>query len=254
MPAGQRLQRAEVNATSAPIPEGLLHERVAEQALRTPERVAVVSGERRLTYEDLRRRARQLGRQLRKLGVRPNQLVAIMMEKGWEQVVGVLGVQESGAAHLPIDPNLPPQRYRHLLQKGEVSWAVTQPWIEERLEWPEGIGRLVVRWEDQIEVDEQVEAEWKSVQRPEDLAYVIFTSGSTGQPKGVMIDHRGALNTVVDCQQRGSALGQQDRVLALSSLSFDLSVYDIFGLLVGRRHAGDARAAAAARPGALAAS
>ena len=151
------------------------------------------------------------------------------MEKGWEQVVAVLGILHAGGAYLPVDPALPPARLRYLLERGEVEIALTQPAARRAARvadspgcggCPSSAGRSRPRRT----------APLPAVQGPEDLAYVIFTSGSTGQPKGVMIDHRGALNTVVDVNGR-FGVGPEDRVLALSSLSFDLSVYDVFGLL-----------------------
>jgi amino acid adenylation domain-containing protein len=149
------------------------------------------------------------------------------MDKGWEQVVAVLGVLVSGAAYLPIDPALPTERLWYLLENGQVELALTQPWLDESLEWPAGVQRLRVEDAAWAGVDEGPLA---AVQGPQDLAYVIFTSGSTGQPKGVMIDHRGAVNTILDINRR-FGVGPEDRVLALSALNFDLSVYDIFGLL-----------------------
>jgi len=216
---------AAANATAAPVPAGLLHEGFLRQAGLRPDDPAVLADGRTLSYGELARRSRLLGARLRELGAVPNQLVAVVMEKGWEQVVAVLGILDAGAAYLPIDAGLPRERIRRLLELGGAAIAVTQPrWLEE-LEWPQGVARVAVR------PDEAEEAPaLPPVQRPEDLAYVIFTSGSTGVPKGVVIDHRGALNTVEDVNHR-FGVGPGDRVLALSSLSFDLSVYDIFGTL-----------------------
>ncbi len=167
-----------------------------------------------------------LGDQLRNLGARPNHLVAVVMEKGWEQVVGVLAVLLSGAAYLPIDPKLPQERLTFLLEHGEVELVVTQSWIEKTIQGPEWLIRLCV---DELDMTREVEF-LESRQGPDDLAYVIYTSGSTGLPKGVMIDHRGAVNTLLDINHR-FGVSSQDRVLALSALNFDLSVYDIFGVL-----------------------
>ncbi len=227
VPAAQLAQRASANGTQAPVPSGLLHEPFLAQAARRPEQIAVVSGERSLTYGELRRRADQLGRRLRELGAKPNRLVGVVMEKGWEQVVAVMGVLSSGAAYLPIDPSLPEERIRYLLENGQVEVVLTQPQLRDAVRWPAGSVRLVVEDASWVGVDDRPLA---SVQAPEDLAYVIFTSGSTGAPKGVMIDHRGALNTCVDVNER-FAVGPDDRVLALSALWFDLSVYDVFGVL-----------------------
>ena len=229
LPPEQREQLAAVNATGrsfGPAAERLLHTLMAP----ADDRLAVAAPGRTLTYRDLHRRALALGRRLREAGVRPNTLVGVVMEKGWEQVVGTLGILWSGAAYLPIDPDLPADRRRYLLDNGEVGMVVTQPWIDDRIasrgEWPEEIQRLWVEAEEPAaDVEPLVPC-----QRPEDLAYVIYTSGSTGQPKGVVIDHRGAVNTILDLNDR-FRVGRDDRVFALSSLSFDLSVYDFFGTL-----------------------
>ena len=216
-----------VNATDAPIATDLLHELFARQVSRDPDAVAVVSGGRSLTYGELSERANGIGRRLRDSGTRPNALVAVVMEKGWEQVAAVMGVLCAGGAYLPVDPDLPVERLHYMLEHGQIRVVLTQSRIDRRLQWPDGIERL--------RVDEDVltgagAAPLAPVQQPDDLAYVIYTSGSTGLPKGVMIDHRGAVNTVLDINDRFS-IGPGDRVLALSSLSFDLSVYDIFGAL-----------------------
>src|SRR5581483_11180173 len=205
---------------------GLLHTLFASQVAKRPHQLAVISAKRSMSYDELYRHANQLGRQLRQLGTRPNTLVAVVMEKGWEQVVAILGILNAGAAYLPIDPHLPAERRGYLLENGQVEIVLTQPWLNEELEWPENIRRMCVDGELAPANDEPLDP----VQGSEDLAYVIFTSGSTGQPKGVMIDHRGAVNTIVDLNGRFQ-IGPQDRVLALSNLNFDLSVYDIFGTL-----------------------
>ena len=116
---------------------------------------------------------------------------------------------------------------RASLELGEVEVAVTVGSLAARLDWPETVQRLCL---DALPPPPADEAVLEPLQAPSDLAYVIFTSGSTGVPKGVMIDHRGAVNTILDLNDR-FGVGPEDRVLALSSLTFDLSVYDIFGTL-----------------------
>src|SRR4029077_21043154 len=119
------------------------------------------------------------------------------------------------------------ERQRFLLEHAKVKVALTQAAVQNLLSVPASVEVLEV---DQLNpADESVPSDRRR-QKPEDLAYVIYTSGSTGLPKGVMIDHRGALNTVLDINQR-FGVGPQDRILAVSRLSFDLSVYDVFGLL-----------------------
>lgn len=227
VPHAQLKQQAVINATEAPMSVGMLHTLFAQQVSRRPHQPAVSYYNRTLTYEELYRRSNHVGHQLRQMGARPNTLVAVVMEKGWEQVVAVLGVLESGAAYLPVDPELPKERLWHLLEHGEVKLVLTQSWLDENLEWPESVHRLCVDNKDLMSLNHQP---LNPVQGPDDLAYVIYTSGSTGLPKGVMINHRGAVNTIVDINQR-FGVGPNDRVIALSSLSFDLSVYDIFGTL-----------------------
>jgi len=226
-PAAQLELQAATNATDQPIPQGLLHTLFVAQVTLRPHHLAVVSGNHRLTYEELDRRSNQLARRLRELGARPNKLVAVMMNKGWEQVVAVLAILKSGAAYLPIDGEVPGERLAYLLTHGEVEILLTQSWLDDCLQWPQGVLRLRV---DDLELAGIDTRQLTVVQQQDDLAYVIYTSGSTGQPKGVMIDHRGAVNTILDLNER-FAVGEGDRVLALSSLSFDLSVYDIFGML-----------------------
>jgi epothilone synthetase B len=226
LPPGQLEARRRVNETAVPFVPELLQQGFERRAARDPDRPAVFSAARVLTYGETERRANHLAWRLRRRGARPNTLVAVVMEKGWEQVVAVLAVLKAGAAYLPIDPGLPQERRAHLFEQGGVELALTQSWVDAALAWPAPLRRLRVDLESAAE---DVQAP-PPVQRPGDLAYVIFTSGSTGLPKGVMIDHAGALNTVADVNRR-FAVGPGDRVLALSSLGFDLSVYDIFGLL-----------------------
>ncbi|MCP4662458.1 MAG: amino acid adenylation domain-containing protein, partial [bacterium] len=204
-----------------------LHTLFAEQVPQRPRQPAVIACGRTLTYQELDRRALGLARWLRSSGAGANRLVAVVMDKGWEEVVAVLAILRAGAAYLPISASLPQERIRHLLEAAEVELVLTQSWVEERLEWPPGLDRRCV---DREEPTTEDEPPLELAQSPEDLAYVIYTSGSTGLPKGVMIDHRGAVNTILDVNRR-FAVGPGDRVLALSSLGFDLSVYDVFGTL-----------------------
>ena len=226
-PPAQIKQRAAINATDTPVPKEMLHTLFIAQASQQPEQTAVITNQRTLSYGELLRLSNQLGRKLRSLGATPNKLIAVVMEKGWEQVVAVLGILQAGAPYLPIDPDLPQERQWYLLENGEVTLAVTQSWLDENLEWPNHITRCRI---DENLSPESNEPLLDTIQKPNDLAYVIYTSGSTGFPKGVMIDHRGAVNTICDINQRFD-VGPSDRILALSALSFDLSVYDIFGVL-----------------------
>ncbi len=227
VPREQLARQEEVNGTDASLSSELLHTLFDAQVAQRPSHPAVVAVDRTLTYQELDRRSNQVARRLRSLGVRPNQFVAVVMEKGWEQVVAVLGVLKAGGAYLPIGAGQPRERLWYLLENGEVGVVLTQSHIDQRSTWPGSVHRLCVD-DDQAWTDDDHALDL--VQTPDDLAYVIYTSGSTGQPKGVVIDHRGAVNTILDVNRRFQ-VGPGDRVFALSRLSFDLSVYDIFGTL-----------------------
>ena len=227
LPAPQRLVRELINQTAQPIPPGLLHEPFFRQARAQPQRVALIQGARQLTYAQLAARAEAIAEQLLDGGCQPGERVAVCMEKGIDQVVGVLGILRAGAAYLPLDTNQPMARRALILENAEVSRVLSQSWLSEDVAWPAQVTQC-------IPVDQAAASAGRELPAPQvtpqQLAYVIYTSGSTGIPKGVMISHQAALNTVVDINQR-FAIGAEDRVLALASLGFDLSVYDIFGLL-----------------------
>jgi pyochelin synthetase len=197
---------------------------------RAPDRLAVVDPTRSLTYRELLQRANDLTGWLRRRGAAPDRLVAVVMHKGWEQVAAVLAVHGAGAPYLPIDATLPGERIRQLLARGGVRLALTQPSVDATVDWPPSVERRVVQAPDSPSDVGSLPTRPDAGGAGSDLAYVIFTSGSTGEPKGVMIHHRSALNTVDDINAR-FGVGGSDRVLAVSSLGFDLSVYDVFGLL-----------------------
>ncbi|MCP4701724.1 MAG: amino acid adenylation domain-containing protein [Gammaproteobacteria bacterium] len=224
------LQR-EVNATKAPQSEQFMHSLFIEQAEKQADRPAVISavinGEVCLSYNELRAASLQLGHWLRQQGVTRNQLVAVVMDKGWEQIAAVMGILCAGAAYVPIDPELPEQRQHFLLLETEARIILTQSKWQDSLHFPRTVQILAVDRHDLPPCHTLPELADRKLS---DLAYIIYTSGSTGNPKGVVIDHRGAVNTLADINRRFQVIAQ-DRVLALSALNFDLSVYDIFGVL-----------------------
>jgi pyochelin synthetase len=226
VPAVDRELRQRVNSTDGAVPDVLLHELLAEQAARTPDAEAVVASGRRLSYAELVVYANRIARRLRADGVRPGDLVAIVMEKGWEQYAAVYGVLGSGAAYLPLEAGVPRDRLHALLAQGAVRAVLTQKRLDESVEWPDPLPRHRV----DVDFEDGDSSAPPSVQQPTDLAYVIFTSGTTGESKGVMVDHRGVVNLVADVNRR-FGVGQHDRLLAISGLHFDASVYDLYGPL-----------------------
>ncbi|MER6015995.1 AMP-binding protein [Streptomyces bluensis] len=206
--------QAEANATAAPAPATLLHAPFEARAAEGPDRPAIVSSDRTISYGSLDRHAARLGRWLREQGARPNTLVGVVMDNGWAQVPAVLGVLKSGAAYLPLDASLPRERLHRILKAAGAEIVLTQARVDKRVEWPEGVRRLCV---DTQLLEDVSEEPLDVVQRADDLAYVIHTSGSTGVPKGVMISHRSALNTIVDINQRFD-IGPDDGVFGLLAL------------------------------------
>lgn len=225
LPAPQAIARHAYNDTRQPVVAGMLYDAVLDQARRNPDATAVVDQSVSLSFGELVGLATLLSQSLRDLGAGPGHRVAVEMHKGWEQVVAVLAVTMAGAAYLPIDAQLPAARRNQLVEQGEVKLVLVQP--GRAPEAPPGVVQLPVY---RASVPDHVAFQAHPDLSEQDLAYVIFTSGSTGVPKGVMIDHRSAVNTLVDINER-FGVGAYDVVLGLSSLSFDLSVYDIFGAL-----------------------
>lgn len=217
-----------VNDTADPVPLDLLHVAFEKQAARTPDAEAVIADDRTLSYDMLFRLSQGLGRELREAGVGRAELVGVFLDKGWEQIVSVMGILAAGGAYLPIDPSLPEDRLGWLLENSGAKVIISCPDLLDRL--PAGL--LVKKLIDIHAVQPVAPGTLAldAVQTLDDLAYVIYTSGSTGRPKGVMVPHRGAANTIADINPR-VALGPQDRVFGISALNFDLSVYDVFGTL-----------------------
>ncbi|MFS1524192.1 amino acid adenylation domain-containing protein [Microbulbifer sp. 2304DJ12-6] len=230
IPDEQSERRVTVNATEGPESGLLIHQAFEQQVEKTPDAVALIHNYRSITYRELDNAANRLANTLKANGSDPNKLIAVVMDKGWEQVVAVLAVVKSGGAYLPVDVNNPGQRIEQLLELGEVSQLITQECFRETV--------VDTNWgaQYQCHVLGLDDLHGEAISAPdcaatqEDLAYVIFTSGSTGTPKGVMIDHRGAVNTI-DSINNDFAVTAEDRILGLSALNFDLSVYDIFGPL-----------------------
>jgi amino acid adenylation domain-containing protein len=193
---------------------------------RQPDSYAIVAPGIRISYRQLAAHAAWVRQQMTLAKTSRGELVAVIMHKGWEQVAATLGIMNSGAAYMPIDPALPDQRIADLLIDGRVATLVTTPELAARLTLLSG-ARAVVVDAGCVAAPALLDG---GLADAADIAYVIFTSGSSGKPKGVVIDHRGAVNTLQDVIET-LAIGPADRILSVSSLSFDLSVFDYFGAL-----------------------
>ncbi len=220
----------EWNATTADSPRDLsVHRLFEQQAARTPQAVAVAVGGERLTYRELDRRANQLAHYLRARGVGPDVRVGICLERSPHLIVALLGVLKAGGAYVALDPAYPEERLRFLLHDAQVAVLLTDGRLREGL--PRGDTAAIVCLDRDLatiarESDEPVESGIAAAS----LAYVIYTSGSTGTPKGVGITHRNAVAFLTWAGRTTSAAAGA-RVLATTSINFDLSVYEIFGTL-----------------------
>jgi surfactin family lipopeptide synthetase A len=223
---------AEWNDTRTNYPKDRsLHHLFESQVERTPEAVAVVFGNERLTYRELNRRANQLAHHLVSLGVGPDVLVGILVERSLEMVVGLLGILKAGGAYVPLDPAYPSERIAFMLEDSEVAVLLTQHHLLQTI--PESRAKVVV-----------LDADWQEIAAaqadnpdhrggPENLAYVIYTSGSTGKPKGVQIPHRAVVNFLTSMSHT-PGMTEADRLLSVTTLSFDIAGLEIYlPLIVG---------------------
>ncbi|CAF4163098.1 unnamed protein product, partial [Adineta steineri] len=205
----------------------LLHTLVIDQAQQTPNTWAIISSQESLTYEQLMNRVYSLAYHLQKQHqINSNQLIAILMKKGWEQIVACLAILVSGGAYLPLDVDSPYDRLCSLIEETNVHIVLTQSHSQHRFP------HLTTISVDTFTNNNNYPTPFPIKQQsPTDLAYVIYTSGSTGKPKGVMVSHQAVVNTILDMNSRLD-ISTNDRIFALSHLNFDLSVYDIFGMLI----------------------
>jgi amino acid adenylation domain-containing protein len=232
----------EWNATRRPYADDqCAHELIEAQAARTPDAVAIVYEDRRLTYRELDRRANQLAHYLRKRGVGPETLVGICAERSPELILGMLGVLKAGGAYLPLDPDYPTGRLRFMMEDAGVPLLLTQAHVVDRVhaaaesedvgfgEQP-GTRTVICLDSDWNEIAQEPNGQPETAVVPENLAYAIYTSGSTGQPKGTLLHHRGLCNLIGTIAST-LTIRPTSRFLQFSASSFDASVAEIFPTL-----------------------
>ncbi|MFF7523906.1 amino acid adenylation domain-containing protein, partial [Streptomyces pseudovenezuelae] len=227
-PERDHLLRTWTDTTATLPPVNGIHELIAERAAARPDSVAVVSGDRTLTYGELLARANRLAHLLRQKGVGTESVVGLCLERGPDMVAAVLAVWQAGAAYLPLDPSYPADRLAYMLADSGTSVLVGHREVAAGLVGADG-PRTVV-WLDDPATRTALAALPAIAPRvsvlPLQLAYVIYTSGSTGRPKGVQITHRGVLNRVSWMQDR-HRLADTERVLQKTPLTFDASVWEL---------------------------
>jgi amino acid adenylation domain-containing protein len=211
------------NETARTYDRRCLHELFGDQAARTPDALAVASGEARITFAELDRRSNQLARELGRLGAGAGTLVGISLDRSVELVVALLGVLKSGAAYVPIEPTYPPQRQEFMLADAGAPVLVTQDrWLG--VIDPRGASVLCLD-RDAAAIDAHSGDPLTLASDPEQLAYVIYTSGSTGEPKGVEVTHRSVANLLAHMRE-APGIDERDVLANLTTPAFDLSVPD----------------------------
>ncbi|MBV9063454.1 MAG: AMP-binding protein, partial [Alphaproteobacteria bacterium] len=226
---GERRQLLEEwNATSRPVSGGTLPELFGAQAGRTPDAVAVVHGDDRLSYGELEARSNQVAHRLIGLGVGPETVVGLCAERSLAMVVGLLGILKAGGAYLPLDPGYPPERLSFMLSDAGAGVLLTQSGLADRFA---GAPAKLLR----------LDADWGSIAAlprtapavdldPRNLAYVIYTSGSTGKPKGVGTLHGNVVSFIE--QQSYASWSSDETILQIAPLAFDASTFEIWGALL----------------------
>ncbi|MED4400360.1 non-ribosomal peptide synthetase, partial [Metabacillus fastidiosus] len=189
-----------------------LHEMFINRAKLLPDKAAVVHHNTLITYKELDDKSNQIARYLLDKGVKKGDYIGVIGERCIDTIVNLFAVLKSGAAYIPLDPDYPEERKEYIKEKSNCNFFITPTIYED-----EYIAKYSIK---ELEIDVS----------DADMAYVIFTSGSTGKPKGVQITHGAAANTILDINEK-FGVTEDDRVLGISSLCFDLSVYDVFGSL-----------------------
>lgn len=225
--AGRQKLLVELNATAFDNPRDVgLHRLFEEQAAKTPDHIALVCGNERMSYDALNRRSNQLAQHLIARGVEGGNLVGVYMERSAEMIVALLAILKSGAAYLPLDPFYPKERIAYIIEDSGVSVILTRQNSVRQLAASQSViinldaeRQNLARYSDENPAAD--------ISGADSLMYLMYTSGSTGDPKGVMLPHRGPCNYVLWMRER-FPLSPDDKVLCKTSINFDISVWEVF--------------------------
>ncbi|MBD1865229.1 MULTISPECIES: non-ribosomal peptide synthetase [Trichocoleus] len=226
LPIAEQQQLQAWNQTQVAYPlEICLHQWIEMQVERTPDAVAVSFEGQHLTYRELNERANQLAHYLQTLGVKPDTLVGICVDRSLEMVIGLLSILKAGGAYVPFDPSYPSDRLAFMLEDAQVPILLTQAYLVDQL--PPHQAQTLCLDTDWQQIAQGYKHNPDSGVTSDNLAYVIYTSGSTGKPKGAMNTHRGICNRLLWMQDEYQ-LTKDDRVLQKTPFSFDVSVWEFF--------------------------
>ncbi|MEH2001258.1 MAG: amino acid adenylation domain-containing protein [Nostoc sp.] len=220
----------EWNDTQTDYPQDqCIHQLFEEQVERTPDAVAVVYENQQITYRELNAKANQLAHYLQTLGVGPDVLVGLCVERSLETIVGILGIFKAGGAYVPLDPDYPVERLQFILEDAQLSGLLTQQQLVKSL--PKHQARVICLDSDWEKIAQKCESNPKNTTTPDKLAYVIYTSGSTGKPKGVLVNHSNVVRLFAATNSWYS-FNSQDVWTLFHSYAFDFSVWEIWGALL----------------------
>ncbi|MEM9274437.1 MAG: amino acid adenylation domain-containing protein, partial [Cyanobacteria bacterium P01_F01_bin.143] len=224
--AEQHQLLVEWNDTEVVYPqEKCIHQLFEAQVEKTPDAVAVVFEEQTLTYTELNTKANQLAHYLQQLGVNPNVLVGICVERSLSMLIGLLAILKAGGTYIPLDPNYPSERLSYILKNSNASVLLTQASVLESI--PDNQAQIVCWDKDEELIAQQNPDNLDCPVTADDLAYIIYTSGSTGQPKGVQIPHS-ALSNFLHSMEETPGITAEDTLLAVTTYSFDIAALELF--------------------------
>ena len=206
-----------------------IHQIIERQSSLAPDAIALVNGEERMSYRQLNERSNQLARKLRTLGVIPDSLVAVCLDRSLEMIVAFLAVLKSGGGYLPIDSSSPKERLRMILDDAQPKVLLTAEPLVGNL--PAHSARILYIDKDRLDIDCELKDNLKPTTRPDHLAYVIYTSGSTGRPKGVMVTHANVVR-LMSATETWFQFNHSDVWTMFHSCAFDFSVWEIWGSLI----------------------
>jgi amino acid adenylation domain-containing protein len=239
-PAERQQLLVEWNDTSSDYPgDRCIHQLFEAQVVRSPSAIAVASEDQHLSYQELNRRANRLAHRLRALGIGPEVIVGVGVERSLELIIALLGVLKAGGAYVPLDPTYPPERLAFMLADAQAQVLISSKddgrWTTDEATQPESLHDLGLTINTLRASSAAIVHRTSEIVHPDNLAYVIYTSGSTGRSKGVQISHRALVN-VLDAMRRQTRLAEADALLALTTLSFDIAALELYlPLIVGAR-------------------
>jgi len=214
------------NSTDTDLPSTpLLHKAFEKQAVKTPDSIAIISESSQLSYRQLNNRANQLAHYLQSHGINSGSFVGVFMDRSLDMIVALYAILKAGGAYVPLDPAFPQDRIAYMLEDANLKFIITKDTIADQL--PDHDSEKILIDTAWASIKNEANTNPETKLSPNNLAYVIYTSGSTGKPKGVQVPHKAVVNFLISMSQR-PGITDKDTLLAVTTLSFDISVLELF--------------------------